>query len=99
LNETSETREAQIFENGASQAARPQAESGFEGNKVDVTRNDAPGNAVLSTQPGENHGKAFFELVHAVLPPDAAFRHFSSERPMNVLPGQRGVFDSETNPA
>ena len=87
----SETRIAKLFKNGASQAVRLPAEFRFEGNEIYATRNDATGDVVLSSRPGANSWDEFFELLHTVdVPAD-----FMTERPLNVLPVERGVFDDE----
>lgn len=89
-----ETRIAKLFKNGASQAVRLPAEFRFEGGEVYVTRDDATGDVVLSNRPGAKTWNAFFELLHAVeVPAD-----FMTERPLNVLSQERGVFDSEIDP-
>lgn len=87
----SETRIAKLFKNGASQAVRLPSNFRFEGNEVYVTRNDATGDVVLSTRPGSGTWNEFFELVHEVdVPVD-----FMAERPLNVLPQERGIFDDD----
>lgn len=92
---TIETRVAKLFKNGASQAVRLPMEFRFEGNEVYVTRDDATGDVVLSNRPGAKTWNAFFELLQEVeVPAD-----FMSERPMNVLPQESGVFDDEVSPS
>lgn len=89
-----ETRIAKLFKNGASQAVRLPAEFRFEGGEVYVTRDDATGDVVLSNRPGAKTWNAFFELLHAVeVPAD-----FMTERPLNVLSQEHGVFDGEIDP-
>jgi len=89
-----ETRIAKLFKNGASQAVRLPAEFRFEGGEVYVTRDDATGDVVLSNRPGAKTWNAFFELLHAVeVPAD-----FMTERPLNVLSQEHGVFDDEIDP-
>jgi len=86
-----ETRTAKLFKNGASQAVRLPAEFRFEGDEVFVTRDDATGDVVLSIRPGARAWGEFFELVRTIdVPAD-----FMAERPLNVLPPERGVFDDE----
>ena len=86
-----ETRVAKLFKNGASQAVRLPLEFRFEGGEVYVTRDDATGDVVLSNRPGAKTWNEFFELLHEVdVPAD-----FMAERPLNVLPQERGVFDDE----
>ncbi|MEI8325153.1 MAG: AbrB/MazE/SpoVT family DNA-binding domain-containing protein [Betaproteobacteria bacterium] len=86
-----ETRVAKLFKNGASQAVRLPVEFRFEGDEVYVTRDDATGDVVLSNRPGAKSWNEFFELLHAVeVPAD-----FMMDRPLNVLPQERGVFDDE----
>lgn len=89
-----ETRVAKLFKNGASQAVRLPADFRFEGNEVYITRDDATGDVVLSNQPGARTWNAFFELLHEVAVPAG----FMAERPLNVLPQKRGVFDDEQAP-
>lgn len=86
-----QTRTAKLFKNGASQAVRLPAEFRFAGDEVFVTRDDATGDVVLSTRPGASAWGEFFELVRAIdVPAD-----FMAERPLNVLPPERAVFDDE----
>ena len=86
-----ETRIAKLFKNGASQAVRLPMEFRFEGDEVFVSRDDATGDVVLSTRPGARAWREFFELLHAVDVPD----DFMAERPLNLVPLKRGVFDDE----
>ena len=89
-----ETRVAKLFKNGASQAVRLPAEFRFEGSEVFVSRDDATGDVVLSSRPGGKTWDAFFALVRQIeVPVD-----FMTERPLNVLPPERGVFDDERAP-
>jgi tRNA(fMet)-specific endonuclease VapC len=84
-----ETRIAKLFKNGASQAVRLPSDFRFEGDEVYVTRDDATGDVVLSNRPGAKTWNEFFELLHEVdVPAD-----FMAERPLNVLPQERGIFD------
>lgn len=86
-----ETRIAKLFKNGASQAVRLPAEFRFEGEEVYITRDDATGDIVLSNRPGAKTWSEFFELLRCVeVPVD-----FLAERPLNVAPCERGVFDDE----
>jgi len=86
-----ETRVAKLFKNGASQAIRLPAEFRFEGEEVYVTRDDATGDVVLSNRPGARVWSEFFELLHSVeVPAD-----FMSERPLNAIPPESGIFDDE----
>ena len=89
-----ETRIVKLFKNGASQAVRLPSDFRFEGNEVYVSRDDATGDVVLSNRPGAKTWNAFFELLHEVAVP----ADFMSERPLNVLPQKRGVFDDELVP-
>lgn len=86
-----ETRIAKLFKNGASQAVRLPMEFRFEGDEVFVSRDDATGDVVLSTRPGARAWREFFELLHAVDVPD----DFMAERPLNLVPLKRGVFDDD----
>ncbi|MBA2239581.1 MAG: AbrB/MazE/SpoVT family DNA-binding domain-containing protein [Lysobacter sp.] len=90
----STTRKAKLFKNGASQAVRLPMEFRFEGEEVFVTRDDATGDVILSTRPGDKAWGAFFELLQSVDAPD----DFMAERPMNVVPPGRGLFDDEASP-
>ena len=89
-----ETRVAKLFRNGASQAVRLPAEFRFEGGEVYVSRDDTTGDVVLSNRPGAKTWNEFFELLHAVDVPE----DYMSERPLNALPNNRGVFDDEISP-
>jgi antitoxin VapB len=86
-----ETRVAKLFKNGASQAVRLPADFRFAGDEVYVTQDDATGDVVLSDRPGAKSWVSFFEMLHTVDVPD----DFMAERPLNVLPQERGVFDEE----
>ena len=84
-----EPRVAKLFRNGASQAVRLPADFRFEGAEVYISRDEASGDVILSTHPGARDWCEFFEFIHGIeVPPD-----FMAERPMNVLPEVRGVFD------
>ena len=86
-----ETRVAKLFKNGASQAVRLPAEFRFNGDEVYMTRDDATGDVLLSNRPGAKTWNEFFELLHAIdVPAD-----FMTERPLNVLPQEGGIFDEE----
>lgn len=89
-----ETRVAKLFKNGASQAVRLPAGFRFEGGEVYATRDEATGDVVLSNRPGVKTWSDFFELLHSVEAPD----DFMAERPLNVLPIARGVFDDDATP-
>ena len=89
----SDTRIAKLFKNGASQAVRLPSEFRFEGDEVYVTRDDATGDVVLSNRPGAKNWNEFFELLHTI--EDTA--DFMSDRPLNVLAQEHGVFDDELN--
>ena len=86
-----ETRVAKLFKNGASQAVRLPAEFRFAGDEVYVTRDATTGDVVLSAQPGAAAWSSFFELLRSIDVPD----DFMSERELNVVPRERGVFDEE----
>ncbi len=86
-----DTRTAKLFKNGASQAVRLPMEFRFEGEEVFVTRDDATGDVILSTRPGAKAWGEFFELLRAVDVPDG----FMAERPLNVVPPERGLFDDD----
>jgi antitoxin VapB len=86
-----ETRIAKLFKNGASQAVRLPVEFRFEGNEVYVTRDDATGDVVLSMRPGAKAWNEFFELLHGITAP----ADFMADRPLNVLPQEKGLFDDE----
>jgi len=87
----SDTRVAKLFKNGASQAVRLPAEFRFEGDEVFVTRDDATGDVVLSTRPGAQAWRAFFEVARRVGPP----ADFMAERPMNKPPEERELFGQD----
>jgi len=83
------TRTAKLFKNGSSQAVRLPAEFRFNGDEVYVTRDDATGDVVLSSRPGTDTWKDFFDLIHSI---DIS-SDFMTERPMNVLTQDSGIFD------
>jgi len=87
----SDTRRAKLFKNGASQAVRLPAEFRFEGDEVYVTRDDRTGDVVLSNHPGARCWAEFFDFLRSVDVPD----DFMAERPMNVTPRGRSVFDED----
>jgi antitoxin VapB len=89
-----ETRTAKLFKNGSSQAVRLPAEFRFGGDEVYVTRDDVTGDVVLSSRPGTKIWGDFFELMRSIdVPVD-----FMTDRPMNVLPQECGVFDDVSAP-
>jgi antitoxin VapB len=86
-----ETRIAKLFKNGSSQAVRLPAEFRFEGDEVYATRDELTGDVVLSKRPGSKTWEDFFELMNSIdVPLD-----FMAERPMNVAPQERKLFDEE----
>ena len=86
-----ETRIAKLFKNGSSQAVRLPAEFRFEGDEVYATRDELTGDVVLSKHPGSKTWEDFFEFMKSIdVPLD-----FMSERPMNVAPQERRLFDEE----
>jgi antitoxin VapB len=87
----SETRTAKLFKNGASQAVRLPAEFRFEGDQVYVSRDDRTGDIVLSNRPGARSWAELFDLLRSIDVPD----DFMAERPMNVAPQKRSVFDED----
>jgi antitoxin VapB len=87
----SNTRTAKLFKNGASQAVRLPAEFRFEGDEVYVTRDDRTGDVVLSNHPGARTWADFFDFLRSIDVPD----DFMADRPMNVLPHGRSVFDED----
>ena len=87
----SQTRIAKLFKNGSSQAVRLPAEFRFEGDEVYATRDELTGDVVLSKRPGGKTWEDFFELMDSIdVPLD-----FMAERPMNVVPPERGLFEEE----
>ena len=85
----SETPVAKLFKNGASQSVRLPAAFRCEGEEVYVTRDDTTGDVVLSKRPGAKAWSDFFALLHSIdVPAD-----FMADRPLNVAPNARGVFD------
>lgn len=84
-----ETRIAKLFKNGSSQAVRLPAEFRFEGDEVYVTRDEVTGDVVLSDRPGAKTWRDFFDLMRTIDVPD----DFMADRPMNVPPRERTVFD------
>lgn len=84
-----QTRIAKLFMNGASQAVRLPAEFRFEGTEVYATRDDQTGDVLLSARPGVRTWADFFTLMRSIDVPDG----FMTDRPMNVAPPSRGLFD------
>lgn len=80
---------AKLFYVGNSQVVQLPSEFSFSGDKVYICRDDSTGDVVLSTRPGVGAWKEFFELVHSIDYPEV----FMSDRPMNVLPQEKGFFD------
>ena len=83
------TQTAKLFKNGSSQAVRLPYEFRFSGDEVYIYRDETTGDVVLSTCPGVGAWKELFELVHSIDDSEA----FMSDRPMNVLPQEKGIFD------
>ena len=87
----SKTRVAKLFKNGASQAVRLPSGFRFDRDEVYITRDAATGDVVLSIRPGARTWGEFFELMRSIdVPTD-----FMAERPMNVPPQERDLFDEE----
>jgi antitoxin VapB len=86
-----EIKRAKLFKNGASQAVRLPAEFRFEGKEVFISRDERTGDVVLSAKPGARAWAEFFELMETVAVPE----DFMAERPMNVLPQDRDVFEPD----
>jgi antitoxin VapB len=84
-----ETRTAKLFKNGASQAVRLPAEFRFAGKEVYATRNEQTGDVLLSSRPSAGTWADFFALLQSIDVPE----DFMADRPMNVLPPSRGLFD------
>ena len=84
-----ETGIAKLFENG--QAVHLPTGFRFDGEEIYATRDGETGDVVLSNQPDARTWKKFFELLHSVKAPS----DFMSERPLNVLPVSRNLFDDE----
>ena len=84
-----DTRIAKLFRNGASQAVRLPAEFRFEGTEVYATRDEQTGDVVLSTRPGVGAWANFFALRDRAAVPD----EFMADRPMNLPPIERSLFD------
>jgi antitoxin VapB len=83
------TRIAKLFQNGASQAVRLPAEFRFEGTEIYTRRDEQTGDVLLSTPPGVGAWGDVFALMHSIDAPDI----FMADRPMNVTPAARGLFD------
>jgi len=87
----SQTRIAKLFKNGSSQAVRLPAEFRFDGDEVYATRDDVTGDVVLSDRPGGKVWQDFFEMMRSIDVPG----EFMKDRPMNVPPRDRKLFDKE----
>jgi len=77
-----QTRIAELFKNGSSQAVHLPAEFQFDGGEVYVTRNDITGDVVLSEHPGAQEWPDFFEMMRSIDVP----AEFMADRPMNRPP-------------
>jgi len=86
-----ETRTARLFRNGASQAVRLPAEFRFDSDEVYVSRDAATGDVVLSTRPGAQAWREFFELLRGTEVPE----DFLRDRPLNLTPAALGCFDED----
>jgi len=65
--------------------------NGFDRDLVSISHSNTTGDVVLSTIPGAKIWSEFFDFVRSIdVPAD-----FMAERPMNVLPQTRGLFDGE----
>ncbi len=89
-----QTRRVKLFKNGASQAVRLPMEFRFDGDEVYASRDDLTGDVTLSVRPGASAWHEFFALLHTV--EDTG--EFMNERPLNVPPADRGVFDEDSPP-
>ena len=86
-----EMRVAKLFKSGTDQAVRLPAEFNFDGDEVYISRDDTTGDVVLSSCPGAKVWNDFFEFMRSIdVPAD-----FMTERPMNVPPQARALFDIE----
>lgn len=85
-----EIRVAKLFKNGASQAVRLPAEFRFEGDEVYIAKNEVTGDVILSSRPGVMAWHEFFQLLHTINVPD----DFMVDRPMNLPPQERDLFES-----
>jgi antitoxin VapB len=83
------TRTAKLFKNGSSQAVRLPAEFRFPGKEVAIRRDEKTGDVILSPKAALGDWKAFFALARTIdIPED-----FMKERPLNVPPVARKLFD------
>ena len=82
-----------LFKNGASQAVRLPAEFRFSSSEVYIFRDEVTGDVVLSEKPRPKLWQDFF----SALSPSEENEAFMAERPMNVVPGERNLFDEESN--
>ena len=72
-----------LFKNGAFR---------FSGQEVYIFRDEITGDIVLSEKPRPKAWKDFFSSLSASEETEA----FMAERPMNVAPRERGLFDEES---
>lgn len=82
-------RTAKLFKNGSSQAVRLPAEFRFPGKEVAIRRDEKTGDVILSPKTALGDWKAFFALARTMDVPE----DFMKERPLNVLPVARKLFD------
>src|SRR5258707_10755670 len=87
-----QTKIVKLFKNGSSQAVRLPAEFRFDGDEVYATRDEVTGDVVLSDRPGGKVWQDFFEMMRSIDVP----KEFMADRPMNVSPKERNLFDEES---
>ncbi len=85
------TRIARLFKNGASQAVCLPPEFRFAGDEVYVTRDELTGDVVLSTKPGTEVWRDFFEMMRSIEVPN----DFMADRPMNLAAPERDLSAEE----
>lgn len=83
------TRKTKLFKNRARQAMHLPAEYRFAGEEVFATRDDVSGDVLPSTRPGAAAWAEFFALMDTIDIP----AEFMIDRPLNVVPLERELFD------
>lgn len=92
VQRTRERKVAKLFQHGGSQAVQLPAGYRFDTDEVYVTRDDATGDVTLSSRPGRNVWRAYFEFRDSLDIPQEDLDAYMSERPMNQPVNRPSVF-------
>jgi antitoxin VapB len=88
-------RKAKLFRNGGSQAVRLPSEFRFEGDEVYISRDEATGDVILSSQPRRDGWRAFVAWRDARDIAADDVEDYVAERPMNRPVCGHEVFEDE----